>query len=170
MQTAQIASLPYSPLLSPRYCDDRRVRTQCKWPGTFKQCTAPCAGQASKNRVLLFGASSLVGSAGKERQRKPHREAKKIHYINSWVTLSQAGALLQKQQTKTSTIVALPGSFPPFPATISWMLLLSVPVQAPFHCACPATGRSCAAPYHSFHLPSKALLHFFSPLLWSCDH
>lgn len=60
MQTAQIASLPYSPLLSPRYCDDRRVRTQCKWPGTSKQCTAPCAGQASKNSVLLFGASSTV--------------------------------------------------------------------------------------------------------------
>lgn len=81
-------------------------------------------GQQKLSAAFWCQQYCLVGSAGKQRQRKPHREVKKNHYINSWVTLSQAGALLQKQQTKTSTIVALPGPFPPFPATISWMLLL----------------------------------------------
>lgn len=66
----------------------------------------------------------LMGSIGKERQKKTPERGKKIHSINSSVKFSHAGTLLQRQQTQVSTFSAHPEPVPASPAAVPWMLLL----------------------------------------------
>ena len=81
MQTTQIISLPYDPLVLPGHCDDRCVRrTPCKTPATLHQRTAPGARQASRNLVLLFGTNSIYDwfLLEKKGRKENSREGKKI--------------------------------------------------------------------------------------------
>lgn len=100
MQTTQTVSLPYSLLLLPKQCDDRRVgRTQCNKATNIKSMHSTMRETGEQKTKCLFFVPTVLSDGfcwkrkGKGKKKRWWLE-KENHSINSWVKFSHIGALL----------------------------------------------------------------------------